>query len=79
MSDRKEHIQMVDRKERGNRANSARRGNTRYGDVEDSMIQFDLTSSKIIENDHEEKKKQQYMEDTKQQRKSLKLYIHEQI
>jgi hypothetical protein len=56
---------MVDRKERGNRANSVRKGNTRYGDVEDSMIQFDLTSSKIIENDYEDKKKQQYMEDTK--------------
>ena len=59
MTERKEQIQMVDRKERGNhRANSARKGNTRYGDVEDSMIQFDLTSSKIIENDYEDKKKQ---------------------
>ncbi len=58
MTERKEQIQMVDRKERGNhRANSARKGNTRYGDVEDSMIQFDLTSSKIIENDYEDKKK----------------------
>ena len=56
---------MVDRRG-NNRANSARKGNTRYGDVEDSMIQFDLTSSKIIENDYEDKKKQQYMEDTKQ-------------
>ena len=72
LSDRKEQIQMVDRRG-NNRANSARKGNTRYGDVEDSMIQFDLTSSKIIENDYEDKKKQQYMEDTKQQRKFLKL------
>jgi hypothetical protein len=37
----------------GSRSGStARKGNTRYGDKEDSMINFDLTSSKIV--DHRE-------------------------
>ena len=39
------------------------------------MIQFDLTSSKIIENDHEEKRKHLFLEGGDQQRKSLKLQI----
>ena len=34
----------------GSRSGStARKGNTRYGDKDDSMINFDLTSSKIVD------------------------------
>ena len=62
------------------RAGSARRGNTRYGDVEDSMINFDLTSSKIIDHEplsEEGNKKQQYSSEENNAdthpRKSLKL------
>lgn len=32
---------------------TARKGNTRYGDKEDSMINFDLTASKIIDHKDE--------------------------
>ncbi len=57
---------------------TARKGNTRYGDKDDSMINFDLTSSKIIDHrdEMEEDPIRKNKEDTAPQmtnRKSLKL------
>ncbi len=58
-----------------------KRGNTRYGDVEDSMINFDLTSSKIIDHEpmmEDANKKQLSSEESNAEshpRKSLKLQI----
>lgn len=69
----------------GSRSGStARKGNTRYGDKDDSMINFDLTSSKIVDHrdDMEDEPVRKVKEEQAPQmtnRKSLKLQLQEQI
>lgn len=58
---------------------TARKGNTRYGDKDDSMINFDLTASKII--DHKDEMEEDPVHKNRENapqmtnRKSLKLQL----
>ena len=69
----------------GSRSGSTARKNTRYGERDDSMINFDLTSSKIVDHreDFEEEPVRKVMEEPilaqMTNRKSLKLQLQEQI